>query len=254
MTISLRPILPLCLSACLLAWPQPVIAEVLMSSSGLCHCAGGRYAHRLAEPKRFASLSACIKAGGREPKVGQGDCTASDPGPRQRSSARPQQAYQRSHFGSWVDMDGDCLDTRNELLVTMSTGQVTKTPNGCSIRRGKWFDPYTDLVLTNAADVDIDHLVPLAYAWRHGADSWTEQQRRRFANDPANLIPVAARTNRQKGAKGPLDWMPEATGFHCQYLLRFTRVVKTYRLDLPVQEADGIENLRYDACNSVAGS
>ena len=39
------------------------------------------------------------------------------------------------------------------------------------------------MTLNSASDVDIDHVVPLAEAWRSGADSWTTDRRRAFAND-----------------------------------------------------------------------
>ncbi|WP_236079024.1 HNH endonuclease family protein [Marinobacter nauticus] len=51
-------------------------------------------------------------------------------------------------------------------------------------------------MIQNAAEVDIDHVVPLNWAWGHGASSWPRQKREKFANDPVNLIPVEASLNR----------------------------------------------------------
>ena len=39
-------------------------------------------------------------------------------------------------------------------------------------------------------DVQIDHVVALSDAWQKGAQQWTPQVRRAFANDPANLLAV----------------------------------------------------------------
>jgi hypothetical protein len=229
--------------------------NVRMSGSSICHCRGGAYFQRVSPERSFDTLASCLAAGGREPKQGQGDCPEwSASGPSRRSSVKPRDSYQRSYFGPWADEDGNCLNTRHELLVRLSTSPVSMTDGGCSVQRGKWYDPYTNQNLSDAADVDIDHLVPLAYAWRRGADRWSAEKRLRFANDPANLIPVSAEANRRKGAKGPLDWMPEAAGFHCQYLLRFTRVSKTYQLRTLPAETAAIDAMRREACSRQPGA
>ena len=75
--------------------------------------------------------------------------------------------------------------------------------NGCGVMRGRWLDPYTGMVFTDSSDLDIDHLVPLHWAWMHGAWAWSDTVRSDFANDPRNLFAGDDGTNRQKGAKGP---------------------------------------------------
>ena len=45
---------------------------------------------------------------------------------------------------------------------------------------------------------DIDHIVPLAEAWRAGADTWPAYRRAEFANNSANLWPIPRRLNREK--------------------------------------------------------
>ena len=82
--------------------------------------------------------------------------------------------------------------------------------------------------------MDIDHVVPLHWAWTHGADVWTRERREAFANDPANLLPVESALNRQKGDKGPKDWLPPAG--QCAYIARFQRVVRTYGMVLSIDE------------------
>ena len=56
-------------------------------------------------------------------------------------------------------------------------------------------------------------------------------KREQFADDPVNLFAVEARVNRQKGAKGPLEWMPPRESFHCQYVTRFKRALIIYGLE-----------------------
>ena len=71
-------------------------------------------------------------------------------------------------------------------------------------------------------------MVPLKWAWDHGADTWSRDKREKFANDPVNLWSVELSLNRQKGAKGPEKWLPP--GGQCQYISRFIRIVKVYVL------------------------
>ncbi len=70
-----------------------------------------------------------------------------------------------------------------------------------------------------------------------------------LANDPANLFAVQASVNRDKGASGPLEWLPPAAGFHCQYVTRFIRVAKTYQLVLSTDEGERLGKLHAEACS-----
>ncbi|NEE55186.1 HNH endonuclease, partial [Streptomyces sp. SID8455] len=53
----------------------------------------------------------------------------------------------------------------------------------CAAVSGSWYSQYDGATWSAASDVDIDHMVPLAEAWRSGASSWTNAQRQSFAND-----------------------------------------------------------------------
>lgn len=157
-------------------------------------------------------------------------------------------SYERSAFGDWADDDGDCRNTRHELLAEQSTGQVTWSDDGCRVVHGRWLGVYTGKTYTDAGDLHIDHVVPLAYAWRHGADEWTEEWREQFANDPANLLAVQAGANQSKSDSGPLEWMPPDAGYHCQYMLRFSRLISDYDLALGTAEAGELAALRESSC------
>lgn len=166
------------------------------------------------------------------------------------ASAPNTKAYNRDAFGEgWADENHDCKDTRTELLAKLATGPVTYNPSGCTVVHGRWNDPYTGRIFTEAHDLDIDHLVPLAYAWARGAEQWTEARRETFANDERNLFAVSASANRTKGAMGPIDWLPENKDFRCEYINRFQRIVLLYGIDQPKAEKDTISELRYANCN-----
>lgn len=87
---------------------------------------------------------------------------------------------------------------------------------------------YSGKILFDASKVDIDHVVPLKWAWEHGAQVWNKTKREQFANDPINLVPVEASLNRSKGAKGLDEWLPPAN--QAQYKARFQRIVLKYGL------------------------
>ncbi len=53
------------------------------------------------------------------------------------------QDYERNTWRHWIDSDGDCLNTRHELLARESLIPPTyKTNDRCSVIAGKWFGPF----------------------------------------------------------------------------------------------------------------
>lgn len=156
--------------------------------------------------------------------------------------------YDRSVYGGWIDESGNCHNTRAEVLLATSTGPVHMRKNGCSVDRGKWFDPFTGRTFTEASDVDIDHLVPLAWAHARGGAEWPAERKRAFANWQVNLLPVQSSVNREKGASGPDKWLPPRVEYRCEYLLRFERVMKTWGLTYFPDEAQAATELKAHYC------
>ncbi|EUA90423.1 hypothetical protein I551_3131 [Mycobacterium ulcerans str. Harvey] len=77
---------------------------------------------------------------------------------------------------------------------------VTKRcPN--AVATGTLHDPYTNTIVVFqrgarvGQSMQIDHIVPLSYAWDMGASDWPAARRLRFANDPANLLAVQGHAN-----------------------------------------------------------
>jgi len=156
--------------------------------------------------------------------------------------------YERDAFGSgWTDSDGDCRNTRMQVLADMSLSPVRYDDGGCRVVSGRWISEYTGKEIYQASEIDIDHVVALAYAWRQGAYGWTPEARRKFANDSINLRPVESSLNRSKGDSPPSEWLPELN--QCSYVSRFFRVVKTYHLELPQAEQRFIE-AKLQSCRS----
>ena len=82
--------------------------------------------------------------------------------------------YSRDRFPHWISQGGGC-DTRDVVLKRDGTG----VESACTVQRGTWRSPYDGATWTAASDVDIDHIVPLAAAWRSGAAAWTDSRRQR---------------------------------------------------------------------------
>lgn len=143
----------------------------------------------------------------------------------------PATPYNRKDWPHWIDEDGDCQDTRQELLIATSKVAVQfKNSKHCAVTYGEWYGVYSGKTFTKASDVDIDHIVPLAHAHRHGADNWTRKQRKAFANDFENLLVVADSVNRSKSDQAPHEWLPPLKSYWCEYGKRWERIKDKYRL------------------------
>lgn len=139
--------------------------------------------------------------------------------------------YKRRDWGRWIDEDGDCQNTRAEVLQRDSQGAVQWRGNReCRVDWGAWVCPYTGRVLLSARDVDVDHVVPLKWAHKHGGAFWTKEQKRSFTNDMLNLLTVDDDINKEKGSKGPDEWMPPLKSFHDDYIKIWDAVLEKYDL------------------------
>ncbi len=157
-------------------------------------------------------------------------------------------AYSRDQFGQrWADVDRNGCDTRNDILAR-DLAEPTFKPGtrSCVVTAGVLPDPYTGTQIqfrkgnTTSSAVQIDHLVPLSLAWKHGASNWDAATRTRFANDPANLLAVDGPTNTAKSDLGPSQWMPPNKAYWCQYAADFTRVAHTYGLSVTKADRDAL--------------
>lgn len=117
--------------------------------------------------------------------------------------------------GDWKHWTGSPCDTREEVIK--GTGEGVKTDEDCRAQSGKWTDPYTGDVFTDASKMDLDHTLPLGYVAKHGGNGWSADKKTKFANDKSQLLLVGASPNRAKGDKGPSEWMPSNKDFACDY-------------------------------------
>ncbi|MCG8924527.1 HNH endonuclease family protein [Lentzea sp. CC55] len=146
--------------------------------------------------------------------------------------------YSRDKFPHWITQSGTC-NTREAVLKRDGTNVVTDS--SCAATSGRWYSPYDGATWSAASDVDIDHIVPLAAAWRSGAASWTTAQRQAFANDMSGpqLIAVTDNVNQAKGDQTPATWKPPLSSYWCTYAKMWVHT--KYRWNLSVNSAEKTE-------------
>ncbi|WP_154676687.1 HNH endonuclease family protein [Amycolatopsis benzoatilytica] len=146
-----------------------------------------------------------------------------------------QTGYSRDKFPHWIDQGNSC-NTRE--LVLKRDGTNVQVGSDCYPTSGTWTSPYDDATWSSPSDVDIDHVVPLADAWRTGASSWTQAQRQAYANDLSDpqLIAVTDNVNQAKGDKSPDQWKPPSVGYWCTYAKMWVAV--KYKFKLTVNSAE----------------
>lgn len=152
--------------------------------------------------------------------------------------------YSRSLFGSWLDTDKDCLNTRHEILKARSLVPVKMSKDGCRVVSGKWNDFYYDEVLLKASKIDIDHVVPLKHAFDLGAGNWPKNKRVKFANDLENLVITNLKYNRQKGSQTPVTWMPINRDYACKYFKKWNQIKNKYDLKISQKEIEYFKMLK----------
>lgn len=150
--------------------------------------------------------------------------------------------YNRDLFPHWITISGAC-NTRETVLRRDGSG--VSVDSSCYPTSGSWYSPYDGATWSNPADVDIDHIVPLAEAWRSGANSWTTARRQSFANDLSGpqLIAVTDNVNQSKGDKDPSTWQPSRTAYRCTYAKMWIRTKYTWSLRLQAAEKSALQTM-----------
>jgi hypothetical protein len=146
--------------------------------------------------------------------------------------------YDRALFPHWDSGVQDNCTTRQVVLVR--DGEDVQVDDNCQPVSGSWYSAYDGETLTEAEDIDIDHMVALKEGWRSGAHAWTTEERGRFANDldSSQLWAVSASTNRSKGDADPADWLPPLESSHCDYVVSWIEVKHVWDLTVdPDEEA-----------------
>ncbi|MTE16829.1 DUF1524 domain-containing protein [Nocardia sp. CT2-14] len=151
-------------------------------------------------------------------------------------------------FGDQFAQYGRCT-TRVVMLLRDAVGSVRLDPKTCELKVDSgagWRDQYGVADRTSGqlkpykwvidpSGVDADHIVPLAEAWRSGADARDEDTRRRIANDALNLVASDPTANRSKGDQDAANYLPPGN-FRCAYVSRYVQVKIKYALTVDPAE------------------
>ncbi|KMO95659.1 HNH endonuclease family protein [Streptomyces roseus] len=148
------------------------------------------------------------------------------------------EGYKRDLYKHWNKglNAGDGCDTRKEVILAEAV-VAPQVAAGCKLTGGSWRSAYDDVVVTDAARLDVDHFVPLAEVYDSEQVPWSAARREAYANDqasPDTLIAVSAASNRSKADKDPAEWLPSDGSYHCTYAA--TWVGTKLRWDLAVDE------------------
>ena len=200
------------------------------------------------------SATAAFPHGGRldtkgchtEKRTGEYHCHRA-PEVKRRENFPATSAYNRKEWHPrWEDADGDCQNTRHEVLAEESLIPIALSPTGCEVTAGRWLDPYSGKIFTDPGELHIDHLVPLKEAHISGGSTWSTEKKRRYANDlssPATLIAVSSTENRLKGARGPARWLPSNHAYRCEYVRLWKEVKARWGLESDAAENKSIEDI-----------
>jgi Protein of unknown function (DUF1524) len=157
------------------------------------------------------------------------------------AKAGSMKGYTREKFPHWRSAGANC-DVRDSVLKR--DGTKVKF-SGCNVVAGTWKSIYDGKTLTSPTQVDIDHMVPLANAWRSGASAWTTDQRGDFANDldDPQLVAVSATSNRSKGDQDPSTWKPTDSSAWCEYAQDWIAVKTHWKLTVTTAEKSALADM-----------
>ncbi|QLY28023.1 HNH endonuclease [Nocardia huaxiensis] len=167
-------------------------------------------------------------------------------------------------FGDQFTQYAKCT-TREVMMLRDATGAVTLDAKTCELKVGSgggWRDQYGVLdkktgklkeykFITDPSGVDAEHIVPLAEAWRSGADKKDEATRRGIANDAINLVASDPTANRSKGDQDAANYLPPGK-FRCAYVYRYINIKLKYGLTVDSAEQAALRTA-VDTCVREGG-
>ena len=157
-------------------------------------------------------------------------------------------------FRHWIDADGDCRNTRSEVLVRESVEPVEfhDVYTRCRPYFGDW-RPFLDGGYSWPSDeyLVVGHVVPLAEAWTSGARTWTAARRQAYANDLGygpSLTVMRPATNTARAGRDIAQWQSEHPSARCAYAARWVAVKYRWRLSVDIAERSALADVLTGSC------
>ena len=156
--------------------------------------------------------------------------------------------YERQSWGDgWADADGDCQNTRQEVLIEESKGPVGFKGTGkCKVTTGSWDNPYTGEGHASPERLVVAPLVSLKEAHESGGHAWPAARKRLYANmlsDPDHLIVVSVATLQSMEGKDPAEWLPGNATDQAAHARIWARIKNTWGLTADQAECAALRRL-----------
>lgn len=164
----------------------------------------------------------------------------------ERDPARPPYVREDWDGRGWADDDGNGCNTRAEVLRAESLAPTISRPGSCTVFSGLWTDRYTGQTFTDAASVQVDHLVALGDAAASGGWRWSAARKAAFTNDlddAWSLNAVSGAENQRKADSGPDRWLPPAVAFRCTYVAAYSGIKARWGLTVTPAQWVAIEKV-----------
>lgn len=174
-----------------------------------------------------------------------------DPPGYQTITIEPDRGYSRSEFGAGWSMSAGCT-TRQQVLRDEALGG---SATDCGVSDGSWRSLYDGRKLDDPDSVKVDHVVPLKEAWQSGADQWSPEKRRAFANDLGyrdSLMVVSAVSKRAKDGGDPAEWMPPRVAAQCRYAQAWVAVKWRWELAFDAAEVGALADILRECPDLIA--
>ena len=140
----------------------------------------------------------------------------------------------------WVDMDGDCRDTRQEVLVRDNENPnflIFTGEQRCVVLAGLWGSRYVSGYGGYRPDWNIvAHMVPLENAHRSGGWQWDPVRKMKYANSLADLYLTNWHPNQGRDDNGPENWRPYEERYWCDYARDWIDTKKRWNLTATAEE------------------
>ena len=160
-----------------------------------------------------------------------------------RVAERTSGGFDAAAWPHWTDADGDCENTAAEVMIAESVFEATRTDDGCGVTQGLWDDAWSGIQHESAADVTVQHLVPLANAHASGGAAWDAARRTAFANDLSadeHLVVVGRDVAAARADRAPEAWQPPLESGRCAYARAWASIKKRWDLTVTQAELDAL--------------
>ena len=235
--------------------PVEVKAQAKLTNSGICYTPQDPQYHQFYGTRHFMNLVDCLDHG-RSPDYDV-EAAKRNHNTRLNNSMRPltrsaERDARIQHdvnvLRFWTSRPAGCRDVREILMARTATRPVEWTPNGCSVASGRWLDPFTQRQITDPERVEIDHIIPLEWAWKRGAHRWPAGARESFYHDVNNVVATTPDFRRERAGQSPLEWTPPEARHQCAHFERVLRMLRAYDFDVSTSEVNEVIAKRHQAC------